>query len=168
MRAHHGSLKWPIWQEAGEFQSLVDITVVASLPMPTGPVRLTEALGLCSGTLRQPHLPLCFPKPIPKALSQQVTSCPRLGAAQLSFLFPFSSQDTLMALGMYCPSPCLLLPLGSSLLSGWRGSDACASSRPSLGACPALCGRTGGGQDAPSLSMCLRAWTLRLGSLVGV
>lgn len=96
---------------------------------------MTEALGLCSGTLRQPHLPLCFPKPIPKALSQQVPSYPRLDVAQLGFLFPFSSQDTLMALGMYCPSLCLLLSLGSSLLYGWRGSDACASSRPSLEAC---------------------------------
>ena len=98
MRVRHGDLKRPLSQEAGGLLSLVGITAVTSLLMPTGPLRAIEAPDLCSRSLGLPHLALSCPEPTGTALGQQLLSQHRLGAARLGL--PFASQNTIPALGM--------------------------------------------------------------------
>lgn len=128
----------PVWQEAGEFQSLVAITAALSLLTPTGLIRVAKACGLCCRTRRECHVPLCVPKPMPEAVFQPSPPCPRPDA-------PDSASFSLLPLRTP-RDPWHVLPIPVSAPSSWQGggSDTCVRSRLSLGACPALCGRTGG------------------------
>lgn len=73
LRAHHAGWKRPILREVGRFLSLVGIMAATSLLVPTGPVKATEALGLCSGRLRQQPLPRpsAFFNPQPRLCSSK-------------------------------------------------------------------------------------------------
>lgn len=123
VRAHHGSLKRPILQEAGEFQSPIGIMAAAPLLMPTGAVRVASALGASGSPTSRP----ASPNPRPRLCSTKDRLQPRPDAAQLGFLFPFAS-DT--ALGLPCPFlylPCA--PTSGRLPLVRVGDLTCARSR---------------------------------------
>lgn len=143
----------PSWEpetahRSQEFQSLVGITAATSLLTSTGPVRVAKALGLCSGCLRQHHLPLCFPKSMPRTLLHQQPFQPRPDAAQLAF---FCSQNTLTALGMSCPSLYLSCdPISGQLPLVWdRGSDSMCQKQAFPGVLPSTDWENWGQPECP-------------------
>lgn len=140
MRAHHRSQKRPISQEAGEFQRLVGIMAAISLLMPTGPVRVTEALDLCSGSFRKPtsHSAFLNPQPSlvpPSAISGQAQRCP----TRVPFPFCLSKHSHCswhilhMPVSVLCS--CLWVGVPTPLVWG-RGSDSMCQKQALPGGLP--------------------------------
>lgn len=126
--------------------------------MPTGPGRVTAALGLCSGSLRQPQLPLpTFLNAHPRLRSSKWRLSPGLMLPDSASLFSLALRTP--SLPLACPfHPCVrpaLLVWGG----GIRQPGSVAGSPWAL---------PGTVWDAPYPSVCFRAQAPSLGCLVGV